>query len=69
MNRRKFLFSASSGVTATLAGCVDVFDAEDNENSGEEESENNTQELSVKYLGVKPRGFTVLGPHRTRRRI
>ena len=23
----------------------------------------------VKYLGVKPRGFAVLGPHRTRRRI
>jgi nitrous oxidase accessory protein NosD len=25
--------------------------------------------IVVKYLGVKPRGFTVLGPHRTRRRI
>ena len=23
----------------------------------------------VKYLGVKPRGFTVLGPHRARRQI
>jgi hypothetical protein len=27
------------------------------------------EEAVVKYLGGKPRGFTVLGPHRTRRRI